>query len=78
MSDVNDHWWSDFKDLQTEKNLKEKLRAIDPAKVDFSGAYFNSLHDKIMARLEEMDLPGASPRLAGLTRLRPAKNLVKE
>lgn len=48
-------------EVQAEKLVKDRMKTMDPAKVDFSEDFMNQLHDKIMAKVEQTEI---QPKLA--------------
>lgn len=43
-------------EVQAEKLVKDRMKTMDPGKVDFSEVFMNQLHDKIMAQVEQTEI----------------------
>jgi hypothetical protein len=46
----------DLREVKLERNLKAKLKSVDPAKQDFSEEFFDRLHNKVMAAVEHTEI----------------------
>lgn len=70
--------WTEFADLKAEKNLKLRLKSVDPGAQDFSQDFFNNLHDKVMAQVEQSEvLPKEELTWASLVSKAKLKLLVR-